>query len=266
VSSSPLRLRRITQAATGNAVLVSFTSAMEIGVVPGMADLVGTVGALAATGHLTAAIVHAGVQQDLFRRFPNLPCGTVVDLFGGTWMTTRPDRREQVCSLEHAVRVSADAVLMTIGLGGADESRQLRLCGQIARECSTWGMPLIVRVDTTETDSKRQFSSTLAGHGARLAYELGADLVTVNYPGDPQAFSEVLQGIDIPVLFGGAPNMATNEALVASVRQAVDVGARGVALNASLFWEDGPTSSLEEVADIVLATQRVELSGESGPS
>jgi hypothetical protein len=29
-------------------------------------------------------------------------------------------------------------------------------------------------------------------------------------------------------------------------------------LNASLFWEDGPTSSLEEVADIVLAAQRVE--------
>lgn len=258
MNESPLRLRRIVHPVTGSALLVSFTSAMEVGVAPGMADLAGTIGDLADTGHLTAAIVHAGVVENLFGRFPNLPCGTVVDLFGGTWMTTHPDRREQICSLEHAVRVSADAVLMTIGLGGADESRHLRLCGQIARECSHWGMPLIVRIDTTETDAKRQFSAMLAGHGARLAYELGADLVVVNYPGDPQAFAAVLEGIDIPVLFGGAPNMATDEALVESVRQAVDAGARGVALSASVFWDNGPTLALQSVADIVLGVQPVQ--------
>lgn len=247
----PLRLRRIVDPGTGGALLVSFTSAMEIGITPGMADLVGTVGSVAETGHLTAAVVHAGVVESLFRRYPNLPCGTVVDLFGGTWMTTTPQRREQICSLEQAVRVGADGVLMTLGLGSSDESRQLQLCGQIARECSQWGMPLIVRIDTTETDSKRQFSATMTGHGARLAYELGADLVAVNYSGEPDGFGEALQGIDIPVLVGGAPNFATDDALVDSVSQAVAAGARGVALNLSLFWDDGPTPALDRVAKIV---------------
>ena len=251
MNESPLRLRRIVHPETGRALLLSFTAGMEIGVAPGAGDLAQTVIALAFTGHLTAAIVHAGVQESIFNRCPNLPCGTVVDLFGGTWMTTYPDRREQICSLEHAVRVGADGVLMTVGSGSSDESRQLRLCGQIARECQQWGMPLIVRIDTTETDAKRQFSATLSGQGARLAYELGADLVAVNYSGDPQAFAAALKGIDIPVLVGGAPNLATDDALLDSVGQAVAAGARGIALSGSMFWDNGPTPALGKVADAV---------------
>lgn len=249
----PLRLRRITDPETGRAVLLSFTAGMEIGVVPGMGDLAETVSALARTGYLTAAIVHAGVLASIFKRNPHLPCGTVVDLFGGTWMTTHPDRREQICTLEHAVRVGADAVLVTLGMGSSDESRQLRLCGQIAHDCKQWGIPLVVRIDTTETDAKRQFSATLSGQGARLAYEVGADLVAVNYSGSPDAFAAALQGIDIPVLVSGAPNLATDKALLESIGQAVAAGARGVALSGLMFWDNGPTPLLGEVADVVRA-------------
>jgi DhnA family fructose-bisphosphate aldolase class Ia len=255
VNQSPLRLRRITDPVSGNTLLLSFTSGMEIGVAPGMADLAGTVIALASTGHLTAAIVHAGVEESLLQRFPNLPCGTIVDLFGGTWMTAHPDRREQICSVEQAVRVGGDAALMTVSLGSSDETRQLHLCGSIARQCRDWGLPLIVRIDTTETDSKRQYSATLTGHGARLAYELGADMVSVNYPGNPTAFVEALQGIDIPVLFGGAANIATDAALLESVQQAMQCGARGIALSASIFWDGGPARTFDRVAEIVLESK-----------
>lgn len=248
---TPLHLRRILHPETGRAVLVTFTSSMEVGVTAGMADLVGTIGKLAESGYVTAVVVHAGVEESLFSRFPNLPCGTVVDLFGGTWMTTEPQRREQICSLEHAVRVGADAVLMTIALGSVDETRQLHLCGQIARDCTAWGMPLVVRIDTTETDVRRQFSSTMSGHGARLAYELGADMVVVNYSGDPKTFREALQGVDIPVLFGGSPNLATDEAMLDSIQQSIGTGVSGIALSASMFWNNGPTRALAQVAELL---------------
>jgi DhnA family fructose-bisphosphate aldolase class Ia len=228
---------------------------MEVGVIAGMEDLVGTIGRLAESGYPTAVVVHAGVEESLFGRCPNLPCGTIVDLFGGTWMTTEPQRREQICSLEHAVRVGADAVLMTVALGSADEASQLRLCGQMARECTAWGMPLVVRIDTTETDARRQFSSTMSGHGARLAFELGADVVVVNYSGDPRTFGEALQGVEIPVLFGGSPDLATDEAMLNSIQQSMAAGAAGVALSASMFWNDGPTHVLEQVAEVVSEDQ-----------
>jgi DhnA family fructose-bisphosphate aldolase class Ia len=246
--NAPLRLRRITRPQTGRAVLLSFTAGMELGAIPGMTDLPGAVGALAATGSVTGVIVHAGVLPSLFARFPDLGCGVVVDLFGGTWMTAQPERRELICGLEHAVRVGADAVLATLGLGSSDEARQLRLCGQIARDCGAWGLPFLIRVETFQTDARRQFSATLCGYGARMAYELGADMVAVNAADVPQTFAEVLRGVAIPVLLGGGPNMATDDALLASVAEAARAGVRGVALGAPLFWRDGPTPTLAKLA------------------
>jgi DhnA family fructose-bisphosphate aldolase class Ia len=174
-----------------------------------------------------------------------------VDLFGGTWMSTRPDRREQICTLEHAVRVGADAVLATVSLGSADETHHLRLCGQIVRDAGSWGLPVVVRIDATQTDARRQYSAALAGHGARLAYELGADIVVVNYADSGPAFAEMLRGVAIPVLIGGGPSMESDEALVNSVAQALRYGASGVALGAPLFWQDGPSRTLTRVAQLV---------------
>jgi fructose-bisphosphate aldolase/2-amino-3,7-dideoxy-D-threo-hept-6-ulosonate synthase len=253
MNAAPVRLRRVTNPASGRALLLSFTAGLELGVVPGLRDLPATVTAFAETGLLSAAVVHAGVPPSLFALRPDLPCGLVIDLFGGTWMTTRPDRREQICSPEHAVRVGADAVLATVSLGSADESRHLRLCGQVVREANAWGLPVIIRIDTAQTDARRQYSATLSGHGARLAYELGADMVVVNFSDSGPAFAEALRGVPIPVLIGGGPRMETDEALLDSVARAMQHGASGAALGGPLFWEDGPTASLTKLAKIVSA-------------
>ncbi len=253
MNAPPLRLRRIMDLKKGRALLLSFTSGLEVGVAPELADLPSLIGALAATRRLTAAIVRAGAMPSLFARFPALPCGTVIDLFGGTWLGPQADQPAQVCSLEHAVRAGADAVLASIGLGAPDESARLRLCGQLARECGAWGMPLLVRIDTLAASRQRQYSAVLAGQGARMAYELGADAVVVNYSGSREAFAEALRGIDVPVLVGGGPRVETDEALLKSVEAAVQGGACGVALAAPMLWQDGrPSATFDQMANIVL--------------
>jgi DhnA family fructose-bisphosphate aldolase class Ia len=240
---APLRLRRIVDPTSGRALLVSFTSGLQLGRVAGMEDLPAMIGGLATTGHVTGAVVHAGVVESLLARFPELPCGVIIDLFGGTWLKADLGA-EQICSLEHAVRVGADAVLTTVSLGAPDESRSLRLSGQIARECMAWGLPLIVAIDTFRTEAAKQYSATLSGHGARLAYELGADMVIVNYPGQPEPFADAVRGVDIPVLIGGAPRMESDEALIKTVTQATARGASGVCLPGAMFWKEGPTRTL----------------------
>jgi fructose-bisphosphate aldolase/2-amino-3,7-dideoxy-D-threo-hept-6-ulosonate synthase len=129
----------------------------------------------------------------------------------------------------------------------------LRLCGQIVREAGAWGLPVVVRIDTMQTDARRQYSAILAGHGARLAYELGADVIVVNYADSGSAFAEALSGVPIPVLIGGGPRLETDEALLDSAAQALRHGASGVALSAPLFWQNGPTATLTRLADVVRA-------------
>jgi len=251
MNEGPLRLRRITDPSTGRALLLSFTAGVQVGRVAGMEDLAAMVGSLGSTGHLTGAVVHAGVLDSLFARFPDLACGVIVDLFGGTWLRAEMGT-EQICSLEHAVRVGADAVLTTVSLGARDESRTLRLSGQIARECQEWGMPLVVLIDTFQTEAARQYSATLSGHGARLAYELGADMVIVNYPGQPKPFADAVQGVCIPVLIGGAPRMETDAAMLQSVEEAIKAGASGACLPGTLFWkDDAPMATLSPLIHVI---------------
>jgi DhnA family fructose-bisphosphate aldolase class Ia len=256
MNAFPLRLRRILDARTGRALMLSFTSGMEVGVSPGWADLPGMIGALAATRQMTAAVVRAGVLPSVFERFGHLPCGVVVDLLGGTWLNPQPNLPAQICSLEQAVRAGADAVLASISLGGPDESARLRLCGQLARECAAWGMPLILRMDTLALPGQRQYSAVLSGQGARLAYELGADVAVVPGCDSGIAFAEALRGIDVPVLVGGGPRLDTDDELLKSMDVAMSYGAHGVALSASMFCRAGqPSATLAALADVVLAAE-----------
>ena len=79
-------------------------------------------------------------------------------------------------------------------------------------------------------------------------------MVVVNFSSSDEAFAEAQRGIDIPVLIGGGPNMATDEDLLDSVIRALDAGALGVALSASMFWQDGPTETWEKLADIMVTS------------
>jgi DhnA family fructose-bisphosphate aldolase class Ia len=256
MTATPLRLRRLIDRKSGRALFLSFTAALEVGVVPGLEDLPGMIAGLAADGQLTGAIVHAGVAESVFERSPGLPCGVIVDLFGGTWLTSRAAHHRQITTLEHAVRVGADGVMATISLGSKDEAYHLQRCGQIARECAAWGMPLLAWINLHETDASRQFSATLAGHGARIAYELGADLVVVNYTASADAFHEAIRGIAIPVLIGGGPHMETDAAMLESISQALRAGASGVALPATLFWQNGPTLSWKKLGELIGTTAK----------
>jgi DhnA family fructose-bisphosphate aldolase class Ia len=256
-NGSPLRLRRLVDPGSGRALLLSFTAGMEVGVTPDLADLPSAIGELAGREEVTGVVIRAGTLPSLFARFPSLPFGIVVDLLGGTWLTPEMERPSQICSLEHAVRSGADGVLVTISLGGPDESSRLRLCGQIARQCADWGMPLIVRIDTMALSGPRQYSAVLSGQGARMAYELGADLVVVNYSGSRETFADALRGIDIPVLFGGGPHMETDDALLESIDAALESGASGVALSGPMFWQNGhPSVTLDRLASRLFAENR----------
>jgi DhnA family fructose-bisphosphate aldolase class Ia len=251
MTKPPLRLRRLLAPPSQHAFFLTFTAGLEIGVIPGMTDIPGIVSAFADTGKVSAVVVHAGVVESLFRKRPDLPCGVIIDLFGGTLVSTRPEAREQICSLEHALRIGADGVLATISLGGPDESRHLRLCGQIGRECAAWGMPFLIRISTLDTDARRQYSATLSGLGARMGYELGADAVIVHYPGNREQFADAVSGVAVPVIIGGAPQIETDESLVATIGEAVQAGARGVCLPETMFWREGPTPALTQIDSLL---------------
>lgn len=91
----------------------------------------------------------------------------------------------QTASVEDAVRLGADAVGYTLYVGSPAQGEDITQFYQIREECEIFGMPLIMwaypRGEAIEAKGGRD-SLYAVDYAARVACELGADLVKLNLP------------------------------------------------------------------------------------
>ena len=95
-------------------------------------------------------------------------------------------------TVEDAVRLGADAVGYTLYVGSPAQDTDLSQCARVRAECERFGMPLILwgypRGEFIEVKGGRNTLYAIA-YAARVACEMGADVVKVNIPErlDPQS-------------------------------------------------------------------------------
>ena len=91
-------------------------------------------------------------------------------------------------TVEEAVRIGADAVGYTLYVGSALQSEDFKQFGEVRRECERYGMPVIVwsypRGEAVDAKGGKD-SPYAIEYAARVACELGADIVKVNMPANP---------------------------------------------------------------------------------
>jgi class I fructose-bisphosphate aldolase len=88
-------------------------------------------------------------------------------------------------TVEDAVRLGADAVGYTLYVGSPRQDEDLVQIGGVRRDCDRFGMPLIVWAYPrgSAIDGKGGRDSFYAiDYGARMAMEMGADVVKLNMP------------------------------------------------------------------------------------
>ena len=88
-------------------------------------------------------------------------------------------------SVEDAVRLGADAVGYTLYVGSPRQDEDLIQLGEVRRDCDRFGMPLIIWAYPrgSEIEKKGGRDSFYAiDYGARMAMEMGADVVKLNMP------------------------------------------------------------------------------------
>jgi class I fructose-bisphosphate aldolase len=91
----------------------------------------------------------------------------------------------QTASVEDAVKLGADAVGYTLYVGSPAQEEDMQQFSDIREECEWFGMPLIMwaypRGKAVEAKGGRD-SLYAVDYAARVACELGADLVKLNLP------------------------------------------------------------------------------------
>lgn len=88
-------------------------------------------------------------------------------------------------SVEDAVRLGADAVGYTLYVGSPAQDVDIRQCNDVRRECERYGMPLVIWAYPRGSAIKAkggQESLYAVDYAARVALEVGADIIKLNQP------------------------------------------------------------------------------------
>ncbi len=140
---------------------------------------------LARDGNFSAIALHIGLAEKYFTEFAgDVPL--ILKLNGKTGIP--PDAQAfsgLTGTVEDAVRLGADAVGYTVYVGSPAQDRDFLQFQQVRRDAERLGMPVIVwaypRGDAVAKKGGRE-SLYAVDYAARVALELGADIVKVNYP------------------------------------------------------------------------------------
>ena len=132
-----VRIERILNRNTGNAVIVPMDHGVTAGPIEGIKN-VRTVADAIARGGADAAIVHKGAAIFGHRRYGR-DLGLIIHLSASTNLGPDPNNKVLVATVEEALRLGAYGVSIHVNIGAKDECHMLSTFGQISRSCQESG-------------------------------------------------------------------------------------------------------------------------------
>ena len=112
-------------------------------------------------------------------------------------------------------------------------------------------MPLLAMMYNRGAKVKSESDPGAVSHAARIAAELGADIVKVTYTGSAKSFRRVVEGCPIPVLIAGGEKADTDRAVFEAVRGALDAGCAGVCMGRNAFQHRDPLGMMRAIGAMV---------------
>ncbi len=233
---------------------------------------------LARQGGYSAIALHYGLAQKYLRDY----AGDVPLLLKINGKTNIPSDAEALSPLtatvEDAVRLGADAVGYTLFAGTPRQDEDMMQLMEVRQECDHYGMPLVVwsypRGSAINAKGGRD-SFYAVDYAARLAMEMGADIIKVNFPklnletdkdcpkpynnlqvDEAGAFRQVVESAGRSMVLVSGGSKISDEDLLNKVRVSIKGGATGLIFGRNMWQRpfDEALALTEQVKAIIAAS------------
>ena len=191
---------------------------------------------LALEGNYSGIALHYGLAAKYFSKY----AGKVPLLLKINGKTNVPSDDEPFSpltgSVEDAVRLGADAVGYTLYVGSPRQDDDIKQLTDVRRDCERYGMPLVVWSYPRGKAIKEkggQDSLYAVDYAARMACELGADIVKLNVP-KPEPNDKEPKPYNTLVLISGGSKVGDDD-LLHKARLAMDSGVTGLIFGRNLW-------------------------------
>lgn len=249
-----LRMKRLIEPTSGTSVICALDHGMTSPVVlPGLYDTAGRLQE-AIRGGANVFMLGAGMAS---RLAPHFTPSTALALMLTASAAGRPAGAviAPVNSVDLAVRVGADAVVVYVALAGDDERDMITYASAIAEQADARGIPLIAEAEfpnayQTLTQAVQGYGVDYLQRNARLCAELGADIVKVNWSGDAESFRRIVRSTPAPVVVAGGAVISDDE-LLGRMEQAMEVGAIGCSVGRNIFEHSNPEAITRALCRVI---------------
>jgi len=243
-----VRLARLFNKKSGHSVMVAMDHGAVIGPVKGIIDPVKTVAALAQEKPETF-FMPVGIIKQVYKSFIENDIPYIAAIDSCTFMGPEPDYFFMSDAVEHALIYGATAVSAHILVGPEKTSEMMKGLASVARECDRLGMPLLAIM--YPAGFANNFDVKHVKWAARIAAELGADLVKTYYTGSKETYQEVIEASPLPVLLSGGDKTDNPLDFLHVLKTCMDAGAKGVAVGRNVWQDNDPARILLAVQGVV---------------
>ena len=249
MNGKALRLKRVMAPHDGRMVILPLDHGVSCGPIPGLQHLeqaihVGT------RGGADALVLHKGMLPYLAPVSRALP-GIFLHLSASTQLGPSFHHKVLVGTVEEAVRRGADGVSVHVNLGDDHEAEMLRDLGEVGSACALWQMPLLVMIYVRGTRIPAAAPDSALAHAARVAAELGADIIKLPAPAELDTLATIAATSPVPVVVAGGSKLPNTGALLERVEMVLQAGARGVAMGRNVFQSEQPEQLLRVIVGMV---------------
>ncbi|MEM3448580.1 MAG: 2-amino-3,7-dideoxy-D-threo-hept-6-ulosonate synthase [Nitrososphaerota archaeon] len=173
--------------------------------------------------------------------------GIIMRLSGGFTILRGKFEEELISTVEAALRFGACGVAVTVKFGHEREGEFIRNASTVSDQCELWGVPLMIEAMAQGSAYGKPLSGPADPVGismaARMAQELGADIIKTYYTGSPETFANVVTGCPVPIVILGGEKTENDEQLFQNILESLQAGGAGVAIGRNI-WQKGNTRKM----------------------
>lgn len=243
------KLSRIMDLKKKRMVIIPMDHGVSDGPIPGLINMEKTIKAVK-KGGADAIVIHKGIYKICQKTIGDL--ATIIHISASSVLGT-PLHKVLVATPQEVLDLGAQGVSIHINLGNPYEGEMLKDLGQISRECHYLELPLLAMMYVREEKKGQIINHTDAqrvSHAARIAAELGADIVKVPYTGSAASFRQVVEGCPVPVVIAGGAK-GSEQVMLNSIKGVIKVGGAGVSTGRNVFQHKNPSQIIKAIRKIV---------------
>jgi len=245
-----VHIGRLQNPASGRIFTVAIDHAPSYGVLEGLENIQAVVDRVASAGP-DAMVMMKGTAERCFRAYAGrvalmLKCSTLSPF--------HPEQDVWVSSVEDALRLGADAIAMALTVGSAQQSLLLSNLAVLVREAEQVSLPVVVHAypNGELVPPDERYSMERVGYAARLAMELGVDIVKTFYTGSPETFARVVEmAAPALVVAAGGPRLETDADVLRMAYEVVQAGAAGITFGRNIWQSDNAPAMIRALKHIL---------------